>query len=614
MALTTEVYLCKNTRLLPGSEDTYYFASEASRQSFFTGKSTADLHITAMSYQREDSVMRVPLPLEDVEVCDYMMFRNNSSNLKYSDKWYYAFIKKCTYINDEVTEITFEIDPMQTWFPSLTVQAQNIERETTATDNVTDVNYKQDEGLPTGELFPYTRSTVDSNQAAKKYLCFAMKRMYFTATFTCYAGDIPKVAYLQKATAFYAASQDAMEGTVVTAPVGLGNSDWLASTYFYVLIPLHGSAESRLAGFMQLFGGNVQDGNNAILLDVDDVAAVFNCPLSVLKDSLQTLAAAHPYAPVILGPDDGFRYSPSGTGQNATYDTTRDVIIGCSNGATASIYVNQPSSATGLFDGYTPVNKRCLQSPFVEFRFQDGNGGSSEDLHPERFWDNDDSVHRIAAIAKTYLNSTKVNRFIQIKYYDGRPVQDMTFELPETLQYSFSYDTISSWQALNGSYMQSQQQLNVLSNLIAGATSLASGNAQGLIAAGMGEASRDLNYKHALAVGKTGTPSTHGSAGGNVIMTNQNTDVGYMVGYCAHRNFVEAADKYFTKYGYKTNRQGSISFTARPRFTYFKTNGFNCYGNVPAAAKDAIVKRFEQGVRMWRGDYIGDYSTSNAPV
>ena len=614
MALTTEVYLCKNTRLVEGSEDTYYFASESSRQSFFIGKSSAALHLTAMSYQRETGTMKVGLPLEEVEACDYLMFRNNSTNLKYSDKWYYAFIKECTYINDEVTQIKFSIDPMQTWLPSLTLLNQTIERETTATDSVTDVNYKQDEGLPTGELYPYTRSTVDSDQAAKKYLCFAMKRMYFTSTFTCYAGDVPKVAIMQKATAFYNGSSDAMEGTVVTAPVGLGDSDWLASTYFYVLIPLHGSAESRLAGFMQLFGGNIQDTNNAILLDVDDVAAVFNCPLSVLKSSLQTLATAHPYAPVILGPDDGFRYSPSGTGQNATYDSTRDVIIGCSNGITNSIYVNQPTDATGKFDGYTPVNKRCLQSPFVEFRYQDGNGGCSEDLHPERFWDGDNNAHRIAAISRTYLNSTKVSRYIQIKYYDGRAPQDMTFELPDVLQYNFSYDTVSSWQALNGSYMQSQQQLNVLSNLIAGAQSLASGNASGLISAGMGEANRELNYKHALAVGASGTPSSHGSAGGNVINTNQNTDVGYIVGYCAHRNFVEAADKYFTKYGYKTNRQGAISFTARPRFTYFKTNGFNASGSIPAKAKEDIAARFEGGVRFWRGDYLGDYSGSNAPT
>lgn len=613
MALTTEVYLCKNTRLVEGSEDTYYFASESSRQSFFIGKSSSALHLTAMSYQRENGLMKVGLPLEEVEACDYLMFRNNSNNLKYSDKWYYAFIKECTYINDEVTQIKFVIDAMQTWLPGLTLLQQTIERETTATDNVTDVTYKQDEGLPTGELFPFTRSTVDGSQAAKKYLCFAMKRMYFTATFTCYAGDVPKAAILQKATGFYSGSTDAMEGTVVTAPVGLGDSDWLACTYFYVLIPLHGSAESRLAGFMQLFGGNVQDTNNAILLDVSDVAAVFNCPLSVLKDSLQTLANAHPYAPVILGPDDGFRYAPNGAGQNATYDATRDVIIGCSNGVTNSIYVNQPSSSSGMFDGYTPTNKRCLQSPFVEYRYQDGNGGCSEDLHPERFWDGDNSIHRIGVIAKTYLNSTKVSRYVQIKYYDGRPVQDMTFELPEVLQYNFSYDTVSSWQALNGSYMQSQQQLNVLSNLISGAQSLASGNASGLISAGMGEANRELNYKHALAVGASGTPSTHGSAGGNVIITNQNTDVGYMVGYCAHRNFVEAADKYFTKYGYKVNRQGSISFTSRPRFTYVKTNGFNASGAIPSNMKEVIAKRFENGVRFWRGDYLGDYSVSNAP-
>lgn len=605
----TEVYLCRNTRLYPGSEDTYYFASEAARQSFFTGKSAAGLHLTALSYQRETRTMRVDLPLETCEACDYLMFKNTG----YSSKWYYAFITQCTYINDEVTDIQFQIDPVQTWLPSLTLQNQFIERETTATDTAYDVEFKHDEGMSTGVLYPFTRNVVDGDQAAKRFICFAMKRMFFTQSFTCYGGTYPKTAILQKATGFYANTPDGTEGNYVVAPFGESYGDWLMSSYFYVLIPFVG-AQSRLSGFMGLFGGNVQDGNGAIVLDVDDVVAVFNAPMSLLKTDLQTLATAHPYAPVILGPADSFKLTPTGSGLNAYYDSTRDVICGSTSGLVSSIYVTQPASATSaMFDGYTPENKRCLQSPFVVYRYQDGNGGKSDELLPERFWDPDNNLHRIAAISRTYLNSNTISRFIQIKYYDGRDPADMTFELPDVQHYNFSYDTIASWEALNGSYMQSQQQLNMLQNLISGATSLVSGSASGVISAAMGETSREQSYQHALAVGKTGTPSTHGSASGNVLNTNLETDKGYIVGYCAHKNAVEAADRYFKKYGYRVNRLGAISFTSRPRFNFVKTNGFNASGNVPAAIKGEIAAMFERGLRFWHGDYLGDYSVSNAP-
>lgn len=48
---------------------------------------------------------------DDFYDCNYMMFQNTS----FGNKWFYAFITKVNYINDNTTELEYEIDVMQTW-------------------------------------------------------------------------------------------------------------------------------------------------------------------------------------------------------------------------------------------------------------------------------------------------------------------------------------------------------------------------------------------------------------------------------------------------------------------------------------------------------------------
>lgn len=69
---------------------------------------------------------------DDIYDCNYMMFQNAS----YGNKWFYAFITGVEFLNNETSEVTFEIDVLQTWLFDFNLQECFIERETTATDRI----------------------------------------------------------------------------------------------------------------------------------------------------------------------------------------------------------------------------------------------------------------------------------------------------------------------------------------------------------------------------------------------------------------------------------------------------------------------------------------------
>ena len=72
-------------------------------------------------------------------------------NDNYSDKWFYAFIDRIEYTNQNCARIYFTIDPMQTWLPEIDYELGScfVERAHAETDQIGD--NLVDEGLDIGE-------------------------------------------------------------------------------------------------------------------------------------------------------------------------------------------------------------------------------------------------------------------------------------------------------------------------------------------------------------------------------------------------------------------------------------------------------------------------------
>lgn len=142
------IRICKNVPLNNTYRDTILFDSTTEQFSYFVGK--AKYSLDDYTYMRVNHAIRVEIKADDLYDCNYLVFRNNTFGTKY----FYAFITKVTYINNETSEIEYELDVLQTWHFDYQLKQCFVEREHSATDEPGD--NLVEENLETGE---YTYSS-----------------------------------------------------------------------------------------------------------------------------------------------------------------------------------------------------------------------------------------------------------------------------------------------------------------------------------------------------------------------------------------------------------------------------------------------------------------------
>lgn len=139
-------------------EHTLYFNSLSEQTAHFSG-SYSSLTVTNYTYQRiKRGWIRVGVTADSMIIYNYMMFQNTN----YSNKWFYAFVKSVEYINDNVCEIEFELDVMQTWFFNYTLGQCFVEREHPTLADSTAYCYTP-ESLEPGSLFPVNITDINMN-------------------------------------------------------------------------------------------------------------------------------------------------------------------------------------------------------------------------------------------------------------------------------------------------------------------------------------------------------------------------------------------------------------------------------------------------------------------
>lgn len=137
------LYILRNVPLDTTYDHTLWF-NKADAQDIDEGKRAQAAYFSSLAkyrleYERGNAltyirvnrgIIKVPYKADDLYDCNYIMFRNRS----FGTKWFYAFIRSIEYVNNTTTEITFELDVMQTWHFDYQIDECFVEREHSVTD------------------------------------------------------------------------------------------------------------------------------------------------------------------------------------------------------------------------------------------------------------------------------------------------------------------------------------------------------------------------------------------------------------------------------------------------------------------------------------------------
>lgn len=154
------IKILTNVPLSTGYADTLYFSSVSAQTSYFSAKvkpnttlgnlGTFSFTLDEQNYVRSfNNSIKVNIPVDLLNDCNYVMFQNSS----YTSKWFYAFITNRTMLSNATTELTLELDEIQTWFFDMTIQPGLVLREHSVNDtlyenlmpepfNITDYTYR----------------------------------------------------------------------------------------------------------------------------------------------------------------------------------------------------------------------------------------------------------------------------------------------------------------------------------------------------------------------------------------------------------------------------------------------------------------------------------------
>ena len=115
---------------------TLYFSSLSDQNAYFHGNSgILKYNLTSQSYQRVvKGSMRIAIKADNLYDCNYLAFQNAS----FGSKWFYAFITGVEYVNNDTSEISFEIDPVQTYLFDVQLKECYVEREHSSSDKAGD--------------------------------------------------------------------------------------------------------------------------------------------------------------------------------------------------------------------------------------------------------------------------------------------------------------------------------------------------------------------------------------------------------------------------------------------------------------------------------------------
>lgn len=588
---------------------TLYFNSVDSQTSFFANK--VRVRFTKQSYQRANiGTLRIRTGYDSISGLNYLRFRNTPSNdvspQARSNMWYYAFINSCTYINEQVTEVHYEIDEMQTWFIHSNALPCLVLREHTNNDTPA-LNL---EAEPFGsEIYDSDLLKTDEHTNSDMSLVITASNVSFNKL-TVYTQNNYTDGFYNPTTLMV---KPIPQGTDAEIKEQLGEYtkqlfDWIKGFY------------DSDSGEQVTPKGDIL----SVRMFYTDYANLYTMPDTPNVQS-EDGSQKH-YRLTVNKPTEYDNFVP----QNKKMLTYPFSFLVCTSGAgSAQQYKWEYFDGNSAnFDSYGCVTGEPIVS-YIPLDYE----GQTENID-QRFSITDfpmcpfsyDAFQAWMAssapsVAKNARDLGMISGGVTIAtslvsiatgLYLGAQVPNsiiMNEELDKMIAYRGIANSVSSYSSASNvisSALQSEAniataQLAKFNNALAQAPKVS-----GIIGGALGMYSAYKNYEYTFANAKYQPRVVVGHSGGSQLFGSRLPQTRF---YHAHIRDDEAkrVDEQLTMYGYATNRVKVPNFSGRRYWNFVKTQGCTVSGNAPGDSLSAIGKILDSGITFWHGDYVGNY-------
>lgn len=628
IAPSSTVHLLSNVPLEPNFENTVWYNTEAEQEADFLRYNT--LTLSNQSYvHKERGVIRVEATMSRIFGCNYMMFKN----AQFENKWFYAFITHVEYVSNDVCDVYFAIDPIQTWLKRFNVDPCFIAREHTYTDTPKD--WAIPESIDPGPYYAYNQQSRFSASDLRYYIAAP-----FTVEFDENEGW---QIWNYQGVKFVGGVPSGILYSAFTSVETLAEALWFingATTVHYM--------DST---------GTIDTVNKGALIEA--IVSIFIAPYQIFNDPNGDVYEENweTYIPKMQEDIPWWASSTPNSTQRVNYAIKNKKLCGypyCYHIATdyngndtlyrPELFYIKPNEDYVKFKliGDAAPNGGVIAAPF-DYK---GANGYSDIGSFNRF--EQTAMRGFPCIAwsvdtwRAWLASSgietavdKIKETFNNTFGTDKPITSYTTP-------TFPTTALGSIQPRDG---YDPNNPNWLERLITGQKKIVQADSDNLwqritkpITTGLVDSALKVGGAALTLVGvahnlsqyyqQSLKPNTvQGSQSGGARLALNEFNLTYTE-YGVSIERAEIIDRFFTAYGYATNRFGKPYLfddvsKSRPYINFVQTAGANINGNLPKDSADAIAAIFDAGVRFWTGqstlghanalDNVNNYELDNSP-
>lgn len=570
----SDVVLCRGVPIESDYKYTLYFDSIAAQNNYFFSKAFKQFH--NVSYQRERrNYITLEIPATQVYACNYLLFKNTS----YGEKWFFAFVDSVEYVNDNVTDIHYELDMMQTWMFEYTLMQCLVEREHSVTDKI--FENTRPENIGYGELMcGVSQNLLSSRGLLGEYACVITSKPYSTG------GDDPIKLYSQ-----------------------------FCPVYGYI-----GRAEDMNV-LVQDF---VRSGQQDAVLSV----TVANALMAQGADE------THFDMPKIV-PKEDFKFVCFGV-TSGIYEGEEQFKDRLPNGY-------KPRNKKLFGYPYNQLWISNNQGTVNEYRYEDFKIDKDGFFHMEVAASGISSPECVLypldyrGVAKYYDHALVLTGYPTVPWIGDTYKAYMAMNRNQIENAVFTQGAnglINTVSAFLGGAMTVNNAADMLQAAKADASNAGKTVSQttktglrqqatGGIFSAIGTAGTSIIdfmttvwQVEAKLQDVSNIPPNVGGLSGAGSVTNALARFDYSTYYmCVKPEYAEIVDKFFDMFGYNTCTVKVPNTHSRPHWNYVKTVGCEIQGFLPQEAANVIKAVYDRGVTFWKnGDEVGNYTLDNSPT